>query len=122
MQNPLRTHGTRSLVVVIVGALALAIVAGTALTHATVPTVGMWNGGHMVSWSMGGWGTMLLGLLWMALILGLPIYVAYRLVIPSQSTGHTEDSALTILREQYARGEIDDEEFEHRRSRLVSSR
>nr|WP_254283065.1 SHOCT domain-containing protein [Halomicroarcula limicola] len=40
----------------------------------------------------------------------------------SQVERPTEDGALAALREQYARGEIDDEEFERRRARLASNR
>lgn len=125
MQNPLRSRGARSFGLVVVGALTLAVVAGMALTHAAVLDTmmwdwhyGMWDDGHMAGWGMWGWGTMLFGILWMALIIGLPIYLVYWLVNRSQTDGRTEDSALTVLREQYARGEIDDEEFERRRDRL----
>jgi putative membrane protein len=65
---------------------------------------------------------MLFGLLWMALIIGLPIYLVYWLVARSQTDGPAEDRALVALREQYARGEIDDEEFERRRGRLTANR
>ncbi|WP_435197482.1 SHOCT domain-containing protein [Natronomonas sp. EA1] len=62
---------------------------------------------------------MLVGLLWMALLVALPIYFVYWLAIRSQSDGSTEDNALAVLQERYARGEIDDEEFDRRRARLT---
>lgn len=71
----------------------------------------------MAGW---GWGMMLFGLPWMTLLIALPVYFVYWLVTRSQTDGHTADSALVILREQYARGEIDDEEFDRRRDRLTS--
>lgn len=37
----------------------------------------------------------------------------------NENTRRTDDSALTVLDEQYARGEIDDEEYERRRKRLT---
>ncbi|WP_336022694.1 SHOCT domain-containing protein [Halobellus salinisoli] len=127
MQNPIQAHGIRSLGLIVVGALALAVVAGMALTHTTVPDAmmwgwhdGMWNDGHMAGWGSWGWGMMLFGLLWMALLVALPIYLVYWLATRSQTDGRTEDSALAVLQERYARGEIDDEEFDHRRARLIS--
>jgi putative membrane protein len=64
---------------------------------------------------------MLFGLLWMAIIIGLPIYLVYWLMARSQTDESAEDSALVVLREQYARGEIDDEEFERRRGHLMEN-
>lgn len=65
---------------------------------------------------------MLFVLLWMALLIGLPIYLVYWLVTRFKTDGQTEDAALAVLREQYARGEIDDEEYERRRGRLMANR
>ncbi|QKY21860.1 SHOCT domain-containing protein (plasmid) [Halolamina sp. CBA1230] len=126
MQNPIQARGFRSLGLIVVGALALAVVAGMALTHAAVPDAmmwgwheGMWNDGHMAGWGVRSWGMMLFGLLWMALLVALPVYLVYWLATRSQSDGSTEDSALAVLEERYARGEIDDDEFERRRARLT---
>ncbi|WP_135304076.1 SHOCT domain-containing protein [Haloarcula amylovorans] len=102
MQNPIRTRGTRSLALVVVGALALAIAAGIILTQATLPETGT--------------------VAWLALLVGLSIAVLYWLTVRSRAEVHTEDRALAVLREQYARGEIDDEEFDRRRARLASNR
>lgn len=127
MQNPIQARGIRSLGLIVVGALALAVIAGMVLTHATVPDAmmwgwhdGMWNDGHMAGWSSWGWGMMLFGLLWMALLVALPIYLVYWLATRSQTDGRTADSALAVLQERYARGEIDDEEFDRRCARLSS--
>ncbi|WP_280536304.1 SHOCT domain-containing protein [Halopenitus sp. POP-27] len=126
MQNPIQTRGIRSLGLIAIGALTLAVVGGMALTHAAVPNAmmwgwhdGMWTGGHMAGWSGWGWGMMLFGLLWMALLVALPISVVYWLTTRSQSDGPTEDSALAVLQARYARGDIDDEEFDRRRARLT---
>lgn len=129
MQNSIQSRGARSLGLIIVGALAFAVIGGMVLTHAAVPDAmmwdwhyGMWNDGHVLGWGLWGWGMMLFGLLWMALIIGAPIYLVYWLVTRSQTGGSTEESALVVLREQYARGEIDDKEYERRRVRLSANK
>lgn len=38
---------------------------------------------------------------------------------PSESRADQEDSAMRVLRERFARGEIDAEEFEERKSKLT---
>jgi putative membrane protein len=126
MQNPIHARGLRSLGLIVAGALSLAVIAGMVLTHATVLDAmmwgwhdGMWNGGHMAGWDGWGWGMMLFGLLWMALLVALPIYLVYWLATRSQTDGRTADSALAVLQERYARGEIDDEEFDRRRARIT---
>ncbi|WP_096390561.1 SHOCT domain-containing protein [Halopenitus persicus] len=126
MQNPIQARGTHSLGLIVIGALSLAVVGGMALTHATVPDGmtwgwhgGMWNGGHMAGWSGWGWGMMLVGLLWMALLVALPVSIVYWLATRSRSNDSTETGALAVLQERYARGEIDDEEFDRRRERLT---
>ncbi len=83
-----------------------------ALAH----TDGAWDGhmwdGHMGTWGGGWMGFM--SILWMTLlILGGAALIYW--VVKSQSGG---DDALDILRQQYARGEIDHEEFEERKKRL----
>ncbi|WP_233125128.1 SHOCT domain-containing protein [Halorubrum sp. SD683] len=71
----------------------------------------------MAGWS--GWGMMLFGLLWMALLVALPLGLVYWVGSRSHAGDSTEDSALAVLQERYARGEIDDEEFDRRRARLT---
>lgn len=74
----------------------------------------MWGG-----WGgMGGWGIgmMLLGTLWMVLLVALPVVLVYGLVAERDAT--RTDPAMEALREQYARGDIDEEEYESRRRRL----
>ena len=126
MQNPIRTRSTRSLGIIVVGALTLAVVGGMALTHATVPDAmmwdwhyGMWDDGHMASWGLWGWTNILFGLLWMTLIIGLLVYLVYRISTRSGHDSSDDDPALEVLREQYARGEINDDEFERRQARLA---
>ncbi|WP_435119956.1 SHOCT domain-containing protein [Halolamina sp. C58] len=81
---------------------------------------GMWTDGHMLGWGMWGWGMMLFGIVWMAFLIGIPLYLVSRFTNRTQLGGErqSDDRALEVLHEQYARGEIDEEEFERRRSRL----
>ncbi len=76
-------------------------------------------------WGYGwGWPGFLMmgfgGLLWLAL-LGLGIWALVRLLSnrsPAGSPPVSGPSAMEILRQRYARGEIDDEEYERRRRML----
>lgn len=63
-------------------------------------------------WYMGWWGP-LLSLLWFAL-LGLFVYWLVRALAPER-----RDRALEVLRERYARGEIDKETFERMKRDLA---
>ncbi|MFQ5760100.1 MAG: SHOCT domain-containing protein [Acidiferrobacterales bacterium] len=91
----------------------------TAAAHAQ----GYPGGGHM--WGDWGWGHMIFGSLMMVLFWGGVIVVIVLLVrwLGSGSTGAvpppTGKTALDILKERFACGEIDKEEFEERR-RLLS--
>lgn len=83
--------------------------------------MGGWGGGMMGDWSggmMAGWGllsgVMLLG--WFLVLLGIG-YLFYRGFL--RAAPDRTDAALEELRMQYARGELSDEEFEERRSRLA---
>ncbi|HEX6017127.1 MAG TPA: SHOCT domain-containing protein [Burkholderiaceae bacterium] len=80
----------------------------------------------MFGWHMGqgpgmgwGWGLWGLGHLLWWLLLAAFVVVLWRLVSQRRDGGPPpEDSALKLLRERYARGEINLEEFEERRRNL----
>nr|WP_254282082.1 SHOCT domain-containing protein [Haloarcula salina] len=86
---------------------------------------GMWGGGHMWDGQMGpGGGTasgwmflvgVLMQVLFLAVLVGVG-YLLYRGVTGAANGGR--DDAIAELRRAYARGELDDEEFERRRERL----
>lgn len=84
------------------------------------PMMGAWGGGHM--WNGGMWDgtgatwTWLLMWVIMLLILVGGGYVLYRAI--SQTNGDGTDTALEELRLAYARGDLSDEEFDERRTRL----
>lgn len=85
--------------------------------------IAMW--GNMMGWGGygGGWeffGVVHMLLWWVLLILG--IVVLARWLFGGRFGGHrgsSEDRALAILRERYARGEIDKDEFEKRKRDLA---
>ncbi|AGN02602.1 hypothetical protein L593_13315 [Salinarchaeum sp. Harcht-Bsk1] len=72
---------------------------------------------------MGGWMDGGTGFLWMLLgtlvLVGIPVAFLYLLANGgSGRSDSTDGDALAVLRRRYAQGEIDEEEFEARRSRL----
>ncbi|MCP4330436.1 MAG: hypothetical protein GY791_18590 [Alphaproteobacteria bacterium] len=72
----------------------------------------MWGGGF--GWVFGP----LMMILFLAVIIGVVILILRWLGIAGQGAGG-HDAAMTTLRERFARGEIDKEEFEER-SRLLA--
>lgn len=81
---------------------------GAALQQMWCPMCEMMMGG----W--GWWGMILMGLFWL-IVIGLVIWLVYRMVkAQGWMNGPTErpDSAEEILRERYARGEIDRDSYE----------
>lgn len=107
---------------------AAALLAGTALAPALAwaqqgAPYERGYGPYMMDWG-GGWYGMIFGPLFMILVLAIVIAVAVLLVRwlggPGHGThpphhGQPERTALDILKERFARGEIDKEEFEERR-------
>ncbi|WP_311170381.1 SHOCT domain-containing protein [Halobellus ordinarius] len=74
---------------------------------------------------MGGWGlfggTMgFVGLLWMGLLLGVPLFLVYAYF--DRRSDERDERPLAVLRERYARGELSDDEFERRREELQRTR
>jgi putative membrane protein len=93
---------------------------GTAAAHGN----GGYSGGGVMG--SGGWGLFggamgLWGLLWMGLLLAVPLFVVYSLLRRETDEAAGDERPLSVLRERYARGELSDEEFERRRSRLDRS-
>ncbi|RKF12290.1 hypothetical protein D6850_18875 [Roseovarius spongiae] len=71
----------------------------------------MWNGGHGI------FGGLMMVIFW-AFIIGL-IFLAVRGFSTRSDTGNGQ-TAMDVLRERYARGEIDEDEFERRLAKLES--
>jgi len=75
--------------------------------------------GHMMWGGHGIFGGLMMAIFW-ALIIGL-IFLAVRGFSDRSDTG-TGQSATDVLRERYARGEIDEDEFERRLAKLESGK
>jgi putative membrane protein len=74
----------------------------------------MWH--PMWGWSGGAWGWFGFGhVLWWVLLFGGLLLLARSI---ATGGGKRTDSALEILRERYARGEIDEAEYQERRKQL----
>jgi putative membrane protein len=69
----------------------------------------------MMMWGFGA-GLWWMPLVWLAL-LGVTVWLVIAITRPA--TRRSDSQALTILEERFARGEIDRDEFESRRSELA---
>lgn len=83
------------------------------------------SGGHMIS-GIGGTGFWLMGLIpmiiqliFLVVIVIVAIKLFQRYMKNSEQTKTKEDAAMVILRERYARGEIDADEFQRRKADLT---
>lgn len=73
-------------------------------------------GGHPMMWGAWGFGMMIMMILFWALII-VAVVVGIRWLV-GQGKEPRSDSALEILRQRYARGEINKDEFEARKRDL----
>jgi putative membrane protein len=104
------------------GSAALTLAPGAVWAQAASDPDRYAYGPHMMGWGGGGYG-MIFGPLFMILVLAAVIAVVVLLVrwLGGQSQGAAPNQAppgrtpLDILKERFARGEIDKEEFEQRR-------
>lgn len=108
------TDDALRIILVVIAALVLAPILMMVFMF---PMMGMWGGMMGGFDGFGGsplWGIGMM-LLWLVVLVGGG-YLLYRWVSGAGSIG--ADPALEELRLAYARGELSDEEFEERRSRL----
>jgi putative membrane protein len=97
-----------------------------ALTVISLPTTNAFAQGRVYEWSWEmhpmwwGWGLgmmLMMLLFWALIIVGLVLGIRWLI---AQAKETRSDSALEILRQRYARGEINKEEFEAKKKDLLS--
>jgi len=93
--------------------------------HAWAQQWGGYGGWHMGPGMMGGWGMGWFGsifmlIFWGLVIVGLVLVIRWLLQTSRKDTGPAQSGsrALDILKERYARGEIDRQEFEQKKKDL----
>ena len=110
-------------VVAVIGSLALSAAAWAQETQQVPAPCGPWQMMH--GWGMGwGWGGMFLGplfmLVWLALLVTVIVLLFRWLGGGSLGVGSAPRTPRQILDERFAKGEIDQEEYEKRRKVLGS--
>ncbi|MCO8255790.1 SHOCT domain-containing protein [Haladaptatus sp. AB618] len=110
---------TRTATLATLATTLLATTTGTVVAHTNGAIGGAHSwGGHMWGdgWMAGPEWMGLWGLLWMGVFIAIPLALVY--LATRRETERKTDSAAAVLRERYARGEIDDDEFERLRAKL----
>ncbi|TET53027.1 MAG: SHOCT domain-containing protein [Actinobacteria bacterium] len=67
----------------------------------------------------GGFFMLLMGLFWLLLLIGVIILVVYFVNQSRRTPSRGEELALDILKQRYAKGEIDKKEFEEKKKDLL---
>ena len=122
MSPRVRRRGYRLATLAVVALVGLAVVTGGAAAHG--PDDGYHHHDGPLGMHDGGWwGWRGLGWLWMLLPLTLLVALPLVAVLVLRGGGDDGDAdpAVDRLRERYAAGDIDDEEFQRRRERLQDS-
>ncbi|MEN8659366.1 SHOCT domain-containing protein [Marivita sp.] len=117
----------RTIVPSMVGALCVAATSAIAQVGEIPERNGLYYHGHDMMWGGSQWGGfgMVLGPIFMILIVvGIVAGIIYLLRLfgaagPAVSSHATHDRALALLKERYAKGEIDSTEFVERKKLLA---
>lgn len=84
---------------------------------------GRWDWGPWtMHWWMIGWmGSILMVVFWVLVIVAIVYFIRWLVSSPRRSLGpQAQDSAMEILRNRYARGDISKEEFEQKKKDLTA--
>ena len=112
MSNQRTTDDTVKLILIV---LAVIVLGPMLMMVFAFPMMGMWGGGMMGGLGVSPLWSIAMMLVWLVVLVGGG-YLVYRWVSGSGSIG--SDRALEELRVAYARGDITEEEYEQRRSKL----
>jgi putative membrane protein len=77
--------------------------------------------GMMQGWGMGWFGGIFMIVFWILILVGLVLVIKWLIQTTSRGKveGNTGSRAMEILKERYARGEIDKAEFEEKKKYLT---
>src|SRR4030042_677552 len=80
-----------------------------------------WSGPGMMGWGWWGFGWIFMIIFWGLIIAGLILLIRWLVGLSRSHTPYNKDrdSALEILRESYAKGEIDKEEVDQKKKDLM---
>ena len=108
---------------ILVGFLSIPLI--RTQVHAQTGQYGGWGmgPGMMGGWGTGWFGGILMIVFWVLILVGLIFLIRWLIQSTGRHkmTGNGSNRALEILKERYARGEIDKEEFESKKKDLSAN-